>query len=260
MMKSPEEYAEAAVIARAASEEMLSRLALMTLQPKTILDLGCATGESSEKLQVHYPDAQVLAVDWSLAMTQYAKHTLPNLQVIAADGALLPLPTHSMDLIFANFFLAWQQDVKIIMREWMRVLRPNGLLMLSTLGVDTLQEWRGQFPEEDTPRCVDMHDVGDALIQAGFSEPVLDVNHYHLNYQEPTRLLKDMVAAQMWYPTEEHAMMPLKVPEGQSQAKLQLTYEVIYAHAFGRPLQNEFSASEEGIVKIPLAHLRRNKG
>ncbi len=257
MVFSPKDYTDAAVIARAAGDEMLSRLALMTIQPKTILDVGCGTGEMSAKLKMRYPEAHIIALDLSLPMVQHAKRELPDLPVICGDGSQLPLPDRSIDLIFANFFLPWQVDVKGVMVEWARVLRTEGLLMLSGLGIDTFQERRDIFAIHEMPCFVDMHDVGDALIQSGFSDPVLDVDYYHVTYQNKERLLQDVRAAGMWYPDAERDLKQVTIPKADSLRGWQLTYEVIYAHAFGAPVKNEFGVNEEGVVKIPLSHLRK---
>ena len=146
-----------------------------------------------------------------------------------------------------------------MINEWLRVLGPDGVLMLSALGVDTLHEWREVLRADDTPKLVDMHDVGDALIQAGFSDPVLDVNHYKVTYADKMRLLQDIRAAEMWFPAADLDLNAIEPPALQAGNRWQLTYEVIYAHAFAPMAGNEFSASSDGLVKIPLAHLRRRR-
>ena len=87
---------------------------------------------------------------------------------MCADAEKLPLRNQTVDLIFANFLLPWHNDFTVLLREWKRVLRPDGLLMLTALGPDTLREWRGTFAEAHLPLLVDMHDIGDVLLQEGF--------------------------------------------------------------------------------------------
>ena len=150
------------MIAEKAGQEMLARLEWMTLEPKTILDIGCGTGAMSLALRQRYPAAKVISIDLSMLMAEHTQQLAVPSQVICAGGEHLPLRTDSIDLVFANFFLPWQQDVKAVINEWLRVLRPDGVLMLSALGVDTLHEWREVLRADDTPKLVDMHDVGDA--------------------------------------------------------------------------------------------------
>lgn len=232
---------------------MLSRLDLMTIQPKVVLDIGCGTGEMAGKLFERYPQAKVLAFDNTYSMVQYAKDKSSSIYV-CAEGEKLPLPSHSVDFIFANFFLPWQQDVKTILNEWLRILVPNGLLMLTALGLNTLQEWREVLSSQHTPKLVDMHDIGDALLQAGFADPVLDVDYYQATYRNQTHLLQELRASGFWFP-ERNEQISENFKIQSIEGVWPLTYEIIFAHAFA-PLESQ-QAEKNGEVKIPLAHLRR---
>lgn len=252
-MNAPEVYAEAAVVARFAAEGLLSRLQWMTIEPKVILVLGA--GAWSVALQQRYPAARLLTVDRAETLLLHTRYQLQSALTVCADGVMLPLLLQSVDLIVANFFLPWQAEVKAVMAEWVRVLRPEGVLILTALGVDTLHVLRPMLQSEHMPRCVDMHDIGDALIQAGFADPVLDVDYCHVLYRDAMRLRNDLLTTGMWLPPS--AAVNLDLPPPAADGKWQLTYEVIYAHAFGQAVKNEFSAAEDGVVRIPLAHLRR---
>jgi malonyl-CoA O-methyltransferase len=257
IMWSPRDYAEAAVVAHDAGAEMLERLEWMTIKPKVILDIGCAGGENSVCLQERYPDAHIVAIDQALPMIQYAKETTLIERCVCGEGEKLPLRDQSVDLIFANFFLPWQDDIKTILKEWLRVLSPNGLLMLTALGLNTLQEWREVLHTNDMPQWVDMHDVGDALLQAGFSDPVLDVNYCQVTYRDVSRLLHDLQASGLWFPSEAMDMNVVTLPSPNEAGIWPLTYEIIYAHTFVPLEKDEFAAAKDGSVSIPLAHLRR---
>lgn len=254
MKWSPLDYDECAVLAREAGEEMLARLDWMTLQPKVIVDAGCGTGELSARLQARYPSATVFAIDSSPEMIAHAKdtHGTPTYHCQAAET--LPLADHSVDLLFANFLVPWHADVTLLLKEWRRVLREEGLLMLTALGPDTLKEGQGVWRDAVLPRLADMHDVGDGLVQAGFIDPVLDVNHYTLIYKNPEKLVHELGASGMLASPAENA---LKTPPPTEEGRWPVTYEVIYAHAFVPALKEEISPSEDGMVRIPLAHLRQ---
>ena len=175
------EYAEAAVIAREALEEMLMRLQWMALKPRLIVDVGGGAGEGMLRLQAHYPEATVVVLDHAMSMLQHAKTTRAH--CICAEGEVLPFADQSVDFIFANLLLPWHADHKKLFSEWRRVLRPDGLLMFSTLGLDTLREYQSLVSERMVPQLMDMHDVGDKLLAAGFADPVLDVNYYTTCYR-----------------------------------------------------------------------------
>jgi hypothetical protein len=76
----------------------------------------------------------------------------------------------------------------------------NGLNLehLKRAGPDTLKELRWSWAEiDDDPHVhafVDMHDLGDGLIRAGFSSPVLDVERFVLTYQDLYALMRDLKA------------------------------------------------------------------
>jgi malonyl-CoA O-methyltransferase len=253
---SPSEYEQASALAREVGEEMLARLELMTIKPRVIVDAGCGTGEQSMRLHERYPQAEILAVDLSDAMIAYAKHREGRQSSLLSyhhlDAASLPLPDQSADLVFANLLLPWHNEVKRLLQEWRRVLRPEGLLMLSALGPDTLRE----CPLVSMlPQRVDMHEVGDALLQQGFADPVLDVNYYTMTYASKEKLSRElyesgMVAA---LPSVDD-LAGLAVAE---EGRWHLTYEVIFGHAFSPTQSEEVSPSPDGVVRIPLAHLRQ---
>lgn len=249
------DYSECDVLAREVGDAMLLRLEWMTLKPKVILDAGCGTGAVTAQLQKRYPDAQLIAIDHSPDMLAYAKAHCPNLTYHCTDAAVLPLPDQSVDLVFANFLVPWHADITSLLREWKRVLREDGLLIFTALGPDTLKEWRGVLSEDVSPLLVDMHDVGDGLLQAGFMDPVLDVDHYTMTYRDQEKLLYELHASGMIgarLSCEKITTVP-KTDEGTWP----VTYEVIYAHAFVPVKRDEISASEDGVVRIPLAHLRQ---
>jgi malonyl-CoA O-methyltransferase len=240
---SPVEYAESSVLAREAGEEMFSRLEWMTLKPRVIVDLGCGTGEMSRKLQERYQDARVISLDSSEDMIEYAKQHHASRLCLCADAASLPLPNQSVDLLFANLLLPFQQDISSLLRECRRVLRPHGLLMFTAFGPDTLREI--ELPV--IPGFIDMHDAGDLLLQLKFADPVLDVNYYTLTYREQAKLLKELHVTGML-----HEIKSANIPQ-KEEGKWEVTYEVIFAHAF----VPEITASEDGTVRIPVSSLRR---
>jgi malonyl-CoA O-methyltransferase len=115
---------------------------------------------------------------------------------VCAEASQLPFADACCDLIYASLVLQWCEDLDATLLEWRRLLKPHGLLLFSTLGPDTLKELRAAWSEVDefnhVNRFLDMHDVGDALIRAGFVEPVLDVEHLTLTYGDAPSLMRDL--------------------------------------------------------------------
>ena len=69
-------YDEAAVLQKQVAAHMDERLNLITLKPKTILDVGSGTGLLTEKLADRYPNAKLIGLDLSANMLQQAQQRL----------------------------------------------------------------------------------------------------------------------------------------------------------------------------------------
>lgn len=247
------DYKNSAVAAQEAAKELLSRLEWMTLKPRVIIDLGSGTGEFSTRLQAQYPDSQVLAIDASGHMIQFAKQQT-SVSCIQADAHQLPLANQSVDLIFANLLVPWCADIHNLLKEWCRILRPEGVILFSALGPDTLKEWKDVYHNQIIPHFIDMHDVGDLMLQIGFSDPVLDVNYYTLTYSEIAKLHQELHALGMLH---ANAKLTLSNDEALINNKWAVTWEIVFAHAFMPPNKDEVSASSDGMVRVPLSHLRK---
>jgi len=179
---------------------LLERLDLTALDPRVVLDAGAGTGHGARALQRRYPKALVIALDSSLGMLRAAARQrawLRPFRRLCADASQLPLKDASVDLVISNFMLPWT-DLDATFAELRRVLTPRGLLTFSSLGPDTLRElrsaWAGVDSHTRVHPFIDMHDVGDALIRAGFAGPVLDVERYTLEYAEVRALAADLKA------------------------------------------------------------------
>jgi malonyl-CoA O-methyltransferase len=250
---SPADYAKAAALARMVGADMLSRLEWMILKPTVIVDMGCGTGHAMTGLQQRYPEAQIFALDMAESMLGYAAASL----AICADGGKLPFKCHSIDLIFANLIFPWCVDSNELLQEWRRVLRPDGLLILTALGLDTLHEWQEVCRDDELPQRLDMHDLGDQLLQAGFSDPVVDVDYYTMTYRDKEQLSMELQASGMWCP-RDHVNLAQRLTEviAAEDNRWSVTYEIIYAHAFSPSIKMEQITNTEGVIRVPLTQLR----
>lgn len=250
---SPIEYEKAAFLAKIAGEEMLSRLQWMTLKPATILDVGAGTGLISQQLQAYYPDATVFLLDQSEVMLRHAASTVSAKHVVCANANILPFQDNVFDMVFANFILSWQPDFKHFLQECRRVLAPEGLLMINAIGPTTLHVWRDKLQSEHLPCFIDMHDLGDMLLQTGFADPVVDINTYTATYQDKDVFARELQQSGFWFPDSSAALVDLTNPD----MDIEWDTEVAYAHAFKPAPTDTAQLSESGEAKIPLAALRR---
>lgn len=181
-------------LCREARERLLERLSLISLDASVILDLGAGTGAATPTLLDHYPNALVIELDWSEPMLAVA----PDRQRVrlCADSQRLPLADNSVDIVVSNLMLQGCAAPLDVFAEAQRVLRTPGLFLFNTLGPDTLKNLRRAWGSVDEAHHVhafaDMHNVGDALVKAGFREPVMDVENIDIRYKDIQRLFADL--------------------------------------------------------------------
>lgn len=194
-------YDAAAVLQARVRDELLRRLDLLGFAPACIVDLGCGTGHATRALRDRWRDARVIAVDHAPRMLDAARARegwFRRFDRVCADAARLPLRDASVDLVWSSLMLQWVRDPDAVLGEVRRVLAPRGYFTFATLGPDTLGELRDAWREVDggvhVHRFLEMHDLGDALVRAGFADPVMDVERVTLTYADLDALLADLRA------------------------------------------------------------------
>jgi len=192
-------YDNAAILQEEVLNRLIERLRYMRHQPETIIDLGCGTGKALRALQAAYPRARLYAVDISAQMLRRAGSNfrwLSKKRRVVADMERLPFAAQSFDLVFSSLALPWCNDLQQALREIARVSRPGALVLFTSLGPATLRElalsWQAQDAYAHVHRFVDMHDVGDAMMAAGFAQPVVDAELIRLEYRNFRSLLDDL--------------------------------------------------------------------
>jgi malonyl-CoA O-methyltransferase len=228
-------YTEAARLETEVAARMLERLDYMKLAPRRILD--AASGPPGRALGKRYAGAQVIALDFSLGMLQAGKRSFLRKNPLRVCGDLehLPLAPEAIDFTWCNMALHWLSDPLPALREFARVLSPEGLLMFSTLGPDTLKELRAAAGAARVHAFTDMHDLGDMLVAAGFSAPVMDMEMLDIAYRDPASLLADLRASGQ---TSARADRPRGLASRRFGAHLRAglapkaTFEVVYGHAW----------------------------
>jgi malonyl-CoA O-methyltransferase len=262
-------YDAAAVLQAQVRSTLLERLDWVTIEPRVILDAGAGTGAASQALKRRYRKALVVALDASAGMLRIAARRSSFWRPftrVCADAAALPLASGSVDLIVSNFMLPWS-DAEATFAEFRRVLAPRGLLSFTTLGPDTLHELRAAFASVDAHshvnRFLDMHEVGDALVRAGFADPVLDVERYTLWYSDLRALALDLKACGVRNATagrsrgltspRAFAAAAADYETERRDGRLPATYEVVFAQAW-TPL--EAAPRAPGERSVSLQNLR----
>jgi len=190
-------YEEASFIEQLLCERLMGRLELFKLKPQNILDVGTSTGRCARALQQYYPKAQVTGVDFATEMLKYAAQNSPDtIDYIAADIYSLPFSDNFFDLILGNATFQLLDDLELAFHNLQKVLAPRGCFIFTTFGPDTLIELREAWLNvNESPRILpffDMHDIGDALIRAGFVEPLMDREVITITYDNLPKLFSEL--------------------------------------------------------------------
>jgi malonyl-CoA O-methyltransferase len=256
-------YAGASRLEAEVAARMLERLDYVKVAPRRILDAGSGPGRDASSLQRRYRGAQVFALDSALAVLPrpgwmrriFGRRTIP----VCGDMERLPFAAASFELAWSNMALHWVNDPLVALRELERVLVPDALLMFSTLGPDSLKELRAAAGAARVHAFVDMHDLGDMLLAAGFHAPVMDMEMLRIDYTSGRRLLEDLrqsgqTSARRDRPRGLAGRGLRERLERALGGRMQSTYEVIYGHAWkraARPTEAPAAKSIRVFKRIP---------
>jgi malonyl-CoA O-methyltransferase len=267
-------YEVHAVLQREVESRLLERLDYFEGAPLRVLDLGCGPGHATLAMRKRWKSAQVISLDLALPMLgRIRRDWLRPASRVCADARALPLADASIDVLFSNLCVQWIDDVPALLGELRRVLRPGGYLAVSTFGPDTLHELRSAWAQVDrTPRVsgfADMAQLGDALLHAGFRDPVLDGEHFTLTYADASALMRELKAlgATNADTTRVRGLTGKQRWRGVIDAyetfrrdgNLPATYEVIYAHAWAPDASQPRRAGGAEIASFPIERLRGSR-
>ena len=241
--------------------------------PAVVLDLGSGTGHAAAAMKKRWPKSQVLALDLSLPMLRQSRGQAGwwrPFTRLCADAHALPLADGSVDLVFANLSLAWMEDLPAVFAGLRRVLRPGGLLLCSSFGPETLGELQAAFTgEHEPPQPVPLLPIagfGDAMVAAGFRDPVLDRDLFTLTWPDLRALLRELRATGMGnalarrrrgltgrgrFAAASAACEALR----DEQGRLPSTWEVIYAHAWAPAPGAPIREGGHDVASVPLAQI-----
>jgi malonyl-CoA O-methyltransferase len=268
-------YDAAAVLQAEVRTRMLDRLDFVKVAPQAILDAGCGTGRVNIALARRFNNSRIISLDIAMGMLRKARASqsvtqairrvfgLSRQSLLCGDIEDLPLADSSVGLVWSSLALQWCNDLDLAFQEAHRVLQPEGLIMFSTFGPDTLKELRqaaNADPEHiHVSRFIDMHDIGDALVRAGFTAPVLDVERFVLTYDDVIDVMRDLKAIGAHNAAQGRSRglqgrgflkkLTENYEQFRSECKLPATFEVVYGHAW-KP-QPKFRP-EDGSVPIAM--------
>jgi malonyl-CoA O-methyltransferase len=285
-------YDAAAVLQKEVANRLAERFPLLRIQPEQIMDLGAGTGFLSVHLCQQYPQAHLYAVDLSEAMLKACRTKLfssaswwrklnpfvstVNASIVNADAYQLPFADQSMDILVSSLMLQWCDDLPKVLAECRRVLKPNGVLFVASLGPDTLKEIRQAWQvvegqaEDRLLSFTDLHELGDALSRVGFSDPVCDVEHITMTYSDATSAVKDLKAIGATNANQQRSkglmgkakwrdFLAAYHQQAMPDGRIPATFEVVYAHAFVAEQQPREKTMPH-TASIPVSAIKRWQG
>lgn len=239
-----------------AARRLAGKLPMVRLQPAAVLDWSGPLGASVPHLRDAYPKARLQQVapgglgpagDPRAAGSRWwpwrrrAPETIP---AVAPDA----VPEAGAELLWSNMMLHGAADPRGVIGQWHRALAVGGFLMFSTLGAGSLAELRGVYRRqgwgEPMAPLMDMHDIGDLLVQAGFGDPVMDQETLTLSWSGPDALLAELrswggnVSPERFQgcrtPRWRQRLLDALAAEAEG-ARPRLSVELVYGHAFRTP-------------------------
>ncbi len=233
------------------ARRMVDRLGVIRAQPQTIVDWWARSSGSDAMLRRQYPQASVLPVEPAPVLERLAAAAPPAWWSPARWRARGP---HAVDegagtldgqaqLVWANMMVHWVRDPQALFARWHKVLAVDGFVMFSCLGPDTLKELRALHAEHGfgpaMRELIDMHDLGDMLVHAGFADPVMDMEQLTLTWDSAPALLHELRS--LGGNTHRDRFAGLRTPRWRTRLeaslaasgpRIPMTFEIIYGHAF----------------------------
>ncbi len=261
------------------ASRMLDRLDFICLQPQAWAHWEPLRGglKAHQALAKRYPTSPAWLVAGQEGEAQAAQSAIRGRWWQAsrwtAPALHLGLPAvGAVQMVWANMLLHHAADPQALIRAWHQALAVDGFLMFSCFGPDTLRELRQIHAQKGWPEpaheFTDMHDWGDMLVQAGFAEPVMDMERITLSYETPERLLAELrelgrnlhvqrftgLRGRAWRDEWLQALQALARPD--EQGRLCLSFEVVYGHALKPAPRHKVQAQSQ----IDLQDMRKMLG
>lgn len=166
-------------------------------------------------------------------------------------------------------------DLHALFAAWHRALAIDGFLMFSTLGPGTLRELRELYRQMDWGPAfypfADMHDLGDALMHAGFADPVMDQEQLTLTWSSPQAALQELrslggnVHAGRYRglrtPRWRDRLLAQLARRSDADGRVALSFEIVYGHAVRpRPRMRAAAVSTVSLHDMRAELMRQRSG
>ncbi len=230
---------ESTLIQTEVAQELLDRLELLQHKPQHLLEIGTGLPYFEKALYAQGFNGALTALS---ASDKRLEKRDARTQTTVWKSPLFPFLEESFDAIVTMLYLPFENDVLAFFIEALRVLKPGGVLLLASYGPDTFKELGTR-----SLTLIDMHDLGDRLLQAGLIEPIIDRGQLFVEYDDSETALSDL---------QELGEDTLLLTQAPLENFSRLSYEIIYGQAFA-PTEQHFRADDKGEVVIPISKIKR---
>ena len=223
-------YNAAAELQTRTAQTLAARVLQTPWNTPRVLEVGCGTGGLTHLLLPRLP-GQWLVTDIAPAMldTTRSRFAAPHAQFRLMDGEHPDLPPGSVDLIVSSLAAQWFDDLGAALSRLSHCLAPHGRLLMTTLGADSLAEWR-------TAVAASGHNAGTPSYPAAGAVqnllPGLSVSSQLvvLTYGDAAQFLKSLKAIGATVPAPGYRPLPTPVMRQAMEhlgSPCRITYEVL---------------------------------
>lgn len=279
------------------ARRLADKLGPIRLTPQTWIDWSAWLGGGAAQVLARYPQARRWVVEPDAALAARSAQaeadaaprgwrTLwrkPDVrEVVHAEPVSEDAPWRVPDahgvagvqMLWANMSLHGASDLPAMLAGWHRHLATEGFLMCSGLGPDTARELRAVYRSMGWPLptidFIDMHDLGDELVRAGFADPVMDMERLTLTWATPQAMLDEIrtwggnvaqgrfagLRTRAW---RERLLAAIDQHMRQPDGRIALTVELVYGHAL-KPMPRAKLAAETRVTLADMRQMVRKKG
>lgn len=240
--------AESGFLWQEVSSRLHDRLSVMNVAVDRFIDVGCSQGRDLVWLRKQFPQSVAVGVDGAFSPVKQAsrENQDPATVFLCGNAETMMFLPETFNLVWSNMMLHWAEDIGAVLSCWHQMLRQNGLLLFSCLGYGSLHNLYHAFDGLDGYGHImtfpDCQQLGEAMVQSGFSSPVLEREWIDLTYQETDTLLHDIRALggnplanrrQGLMGKETFAQLIQNLEALRDEAgQITLRFEIIFGHAF----------------------------
>ncbi len=223
-------YGETADVQVQVAADLARRL--VSIQPDTVLEIGCGTGLLSQHLISLFPNASLLITDAAPAMiVQCQKSVLSHrfIDFACMDGEQLAL-NKQYALILSSMTLHWFSDLQRSFIDITNQLKRGGQFIFSMLGENSFKEWRAICQQFNIPIATPIFPA-DHLLETMLPNIQLEVETYYQTYENAYAFLNALkkigaISSRMGYVPLSSGK--LRKVLRQFNTELTISYEVIY--------------------------------